>query len=573
MDAPVRNAGVRHPMRGVTYLPQADIVRYGAAGVLLDVTLSSAFDAACVEHANRTALTGPEGRLTYHELAQRSDRLAVAMLDTLRLRPLDRVLFQLDNCQSLIVAVIACWKANLIPVCTIAAHREHEIIQLAELSEARAHILQADSARFDLLAFARSLAPRLPTVRWRILASQRSWRSRWARKQSVIDASREATVDALIASIDAGYARTRLQALERDPYQVGVFQLSGGTTGTPKIIPRFHNEYVYQMRQVAKALAWGVEDTIYMPLPMMHNANMGCGWGPALLSGAQVVITPMVSPQVFAKVMLAKRPTWLVAAKPILMRLKDSPVAKVLPFGSLRGVISTDAAPLVRQVMRAPGFHIFGMTEGTIMYTRRDDPIEALDKTVGYPISSYDEVRLLEPGTEREVTAGSIGELAVRGPYTTRGYYNAPERNIEAFTSDGFYRSGDLMCARKIAGKTYYSFEGRIKDVIDRGSEKINCEEVERALAEHPAISDVALVAMPDPVFGQRGCAFVVTRPGQPAPSVQSLGDYLQRYGLAKFKWPERVEIIAALPVTKIGKLDKQALRAQIAKLLGGESA
>jgi 2,3-dihydroxybenzoate-AMP ligase len=560
------SAGVQHPMPGVSYLPDEETQRFVSLGVLRQQCLGDAFREACQTHSGRVALTGPEGSLTYAELDERSERLAASLQTRLGLRVLDRALFQLDNCHALVVAVIACWKAGIIPVCTIAAHREHEITILGELSAAAAHFVQGDSPRFDLVEFSRRLAPRLPRVRHRIAAHRRGWRDRLRLPLRRIAAD-EPTVDALIAAISAAEARTRMSSHRNDPFQVAAFQLSGGTTGTPKIIPRFHNEYAYQMRQVGAALAWSPNDAIYMPLPMMHNANMGCGWGPALLAGARVIVTAQVTPRVFASVMLRHRPTWIVAAKPILMRLKDSPITRVLPFRQLRGVISTDAAELVREVLGVPGYHIFGMTEGTIMYTRADDPPEALASTVGYPISEHDEVRLLRPGTEDAVAPGQIGELAVRGPYTTRGYYHATERNREAFTSDGFYRSGDLMRARELGPRTYYSFEGRLKDVIDRGNEKISCEEVERAIQRHPCVSDVALVAMPDPVFGQRGCAFVVPRPGTAAPDVGSLGDHLRQFGLARYKWPERVEVVTQLPVTKIGKLDKETLRARAAAL------
>ena len=200
------------------------------------------------------------------------------------------------------------------------------------------------------------------------------------------------------------------------------------------------------------------------------------------------------------------------------------------------------------------------------MYTRQNDPAEVLDWAVGRPISRFDEVRLVRPGTEEEVTAGDIGELTCRGPYTLSGYYNAPERNREAFTSDGFYKSGDLMIYSEVAGERVYAFAGRTKDVISRGHEKINCEEVEHAISSHPAVSGCAVVGMPDPVLGDRVCAFLVLKWGYATPNVLELGMHMQSLGFAKFKWPERVEVIDTLPLTKVGKLDKGPLREQIRK-------
>ena len=207
------------------------------------------------------------------------------------------------------------------------------------------------------------------------------------------------------------------------------------------------------------------------------------------------------------------------------------------------------------------------------MYVKADDPIEVLDNGVGRPLSAFDEIRLVEPGTEREVAAGEIGELTCRGPYTLSGYYNAEERNREAFSSEGFYRTGDLMVRTVIDGVSYYAFAGRTKDIVNRGFEKINCEEVEGIVVAHHAVSDCALVGMPDPVLGERGCIYIVPKAGKKAPTTAELGEFMQQAGAAKFKWPERVETIDALPLTKVGKLDKSAMRQLIADKMAKEKS
>jgi non-ribosomal peptide synthetase component E (peptide arylation enzyme) len=205
------------------------------------------------------------------------------------------------------------------------------------------------------------------------------------------------------------------------------------------------------------------------------------------------------------------------------------------------------------------------------MYTRPGDSIEVLDWTVGTPISSSDEVRLVEPGTEIDVSPGEIGEFICRGPYTLWGYFNAPERNQEAFTKDGFYRTGDLLVQREINGQWYYAFAGRTKDVVDRGSEKVNCEEIEAAVSTYATVAGCAVVGMPDPVLGERICAYIVTKGGSVPPGVADLAQHLEQIGLAKFKWPERVEVVDELPLTRVGKLDKAVLRARIRESLARE--
>jgi non-ribosomal peptide synthetase component E (peptide arylation enzyme) len=154
-----------------------------------------------------------------------------------------------------------------------------------------------------------------------------------------------------------------------------------------------------------------------------------------------------------------------------------------------------------------------------------------------------------------------LGELCFRGPSTLPGYFAAPDVNAMAFTSDGFYRTGDLMKEHLIEGVRCFSFEGRMRDNVNRGGEKIGCEEVEEFVCRHPAVADAKLVAMPDPIYGEKGCIFIILRPGMVAPDVKALTEFLARHGLAKYKCPERVQTVDVFPVTRSGKLDKAALR------------
>jgi non-ribosomal peptide synthetase component E (peptide arylation enzyme) len=266
-------------------------------------------------------------------------------------------------------------------------------------------------------------------------------------------------------------------------------------------------------------------------------------------------------------------PTWLVLG-PLAARLEGAIAAGLLDFSHVRGVVGPKGAHRVRERLQVPALHIFGMTEGVIMLTRpHEDPIRAQDETVGRPVSRFDRIRILKPGTEQDVAPGDDGEPAFSGPYTIHGYYDAEERNREAFTSDGWYRSGDLMREVAIDGRTYYEFRGRIKDIVDRGGEKINCDELETLLIQHPSVAAVAAVGMPDPVYGERLCAFVIVMKGQPAPSVDHFAAFLKEHGVAKFKWPERVEVMDEFPSTSSGKLSKPLLKALITERITDERA
>jgi non-ribosomal peptide synthetase component E (peptide arylation enzyme) len=214
---------------------------------------------------------------------------------------------------------------------------------------------------------------------------------------------------------------------------------------------------------------------------------------------------------------------------------------------------------------------MFGQSEGLCMITPLDAPVEIRHGSVGRPLSPLDEVRILEPEGDEEVAAGEAGELCCRGPYTIRGYYRAPERNAVAFTADGFYRSGDIVRRIETPSGPYYALEDRIKDLINRGGEKVNAQEIEKLLLDHPQIAEVALVAMPDARMGERACAFVVPVAGTAAPTKRDLQEFLDGRNVAKFKWPERVEARDELPRTSIQKVDKKRLRTEIAALVAAE--
>ena len=180
---------------------------------------------------------------------------------------------------------------------------------------------------------------------------------------------------------------------------------------------------------------------------------------------------------------------------------------------------------------------------------------------------------MLKIGSEEPAAAGETGDLCFRGAHTLRGYFNAPAINAESFTSQGFFRSGDLVRTIRFGGRDHYIFEGRLKDNINRGGEKFGAEEVENIIVRHPSVNDVRVVAMPDPFLGEKACAFIIAKLGEPLPSVVALGEFLQQQGLAKFKLPERIEAVGEFPVTRVGKVDKQALRRIIADTLAREAS
>jgi non-ribosomal peptide synthetase component E (peptide arylation enzyme) len=550
--------GVHQPMPGVVYPPREDLERYVQAGALGFETLAGAYIASFERHADQRALVGPEGDVSYRELDERTDRLAAALLG-LGIKPLDRALFQIANSPELVIATIGCLKAGVIPVCTLATHREVEIGELGRHAEARLWFVQGDDEKFDLRSFATGLRPAIPSISQVVVA-------RGAPRPGQL------SMEALIESEPATRARAKVRELVKtlDPFQAAVFQLSGGTTGVSKIIPRFSNDYLGSMRALLAAAQRTAPEVVFSAGPLLHNAGFVCHWGPGLLLGSTIAISRDFTEDGLLDAFLRYRPTWVFMPKPLMLRLVAAKQRRGADLSFLRSASALGAGPIIRRETGARPTIFFGMAEGPVMMTRPEDPLEALADTVGRPLTSCDEIRLVKAGTMEEVSEGETGELLWRGPFTLHGYYKADDRNRESFTADGRLRTGDLMSRRRIDDRTYYVFQDRLKDIVKRAGESISCDEIERALRASAGIADIAVVPVPDEVYLEKACACIVLLPGAEAPSVKSLGQILAQAGLAKFKWPEHVQIYEAFPTTASGKLSKPLLKEQAAAKLRG---
>jgi 2,3-dihydroxybenzoate-AMP ligase len=526
---------------------------YARAGLWGERTVGDELRHAAARFADRLALVTPEVRWTYRELDELTDAFAAGLLATTALRPGDGLMFSMGNVAETVVAYYGAVKAGVLPLCTLPAHGEREIGLLAEHTGARGHIVQADFTGQDLPALAARLG-----IKVRIAARG--------------TAPGAVGYDEILAAGPSPAARAALAAVAIDPDGLVAFQLSGGTTGLPKVAPRRHREYVHNSAAWARALELTPESVVAHPLPIMHNAGIAAALQPAHWAGATFVLAPSAEPGALLALLEAERVTCMPVTPPaVAIRLLDHPRAAGTDLSALdRLVVGGQKLPLevARRLERELGLTVrqmFGMAEGMFLYTPGDAPEWVRHHTVGAPISAGDEVRVLEIGGEAEVGDGELGELACRGPYTIPGYYRAPAHNAATFTADGFYRTGDLAQRHAVAGGTYYSIEGRIKDVINRGAEKIHAEEVEEIMVRHPGVHAAALVAMPDPVLGERACAFLIPEPGAVPLTVATLGDFLLGQGLAKYKLPERVEIVAEFPLTNVGKVSKKDLRARLA--------
>jgi non-ribosomal peptide synthetase component E (peptide arylation enzyme) len=551
---------VRFPIDGLTYHPAEDAEVYRRSGSWIWSTLGDMLRDAARAKPEATYIAADDGSLTFADVDAQSESLAAALLE-IGLRPGDRAIFQVGTVKEIVVALFGCFKASIVPVCTLPQYREIEIGQLARLSGAKAYFVQADfSPTFDLAAFARRMTREHPSLTALIV-------TRGQANPGEHD----------LSDLAHRYAREQAHARTRDadplPGDVALFQLSGGSTGVPKIIPRMHAEYL------GSSQSWNVrhglrdDDVSLWALPLIHNAGMLLMLVASLLERRKLVIQSRFELDAFLRAIEHHRVTYTGSIGPIAPRIVECPNIEAYDLTSLRLLFTIARADAVEQKTGIESHHIYGITEGLLMTTAAGDPRAARHDSLGWPTGSDDEVRLLKIGSEEPAAPGETGELCFRSAHTLCGYFNAPAINAESFTSQGFFRSGDLVRTIRFDGRDHYIFEGRLKDNINRGGEKFGAEEVENIIVRHPSVNDVRVVAMPDPFLGEKACAFIIAKPGEPLPSVAALGEFLQQQGLAKFKLPERIEAVSEFPVTRVGKVDKQALRRIIADTLAREAS
>jgi 2,3-dihydroxybenzoate-AMP ligase len=559
-------SGIACPTRaddsGLVPYSEQERDRYRSAGYWGGVSLPAELVRAAERYRAGTALVTGDRRWSFGELFDAARAFAAGLPRVTSLRSGDAVMFQSGNVGETVVAYLGCLLAGMRPVCTLPQHGVREIGLLARHIGARGLIVQADYGRGLLPGNAQTL-----------LGEQAVWEVVVARGPVFPGA---VGFDAVLAGGGGIGDPLPYESLGCDG--VAVFQLSGGTTGLPKVAPRQHEEYAYNARAWAQALGWRQGDVVLYPLPIMHNAGISVALQPALLSGATLVLAPSADIDTLIDLIEAERPRSIPLVPPALaIRLLDSPRAATADLSSIEDFIvggqklPVEIAERLRDELGIALRQKFGMAEGMFLVTPRDAGEHVRHHTVGAPISPGDEIRILRPDTEDETADGELGELCVRGPYTIRGYYRAAPHNLAAFTADGFYRTGDLARRHHIDGAAYYSIDGRIKDVINRGVEKIHAEEVEELLMRHLAIANAALVAMPDRVLGERACAYLLIEPGAEPPTVAALATFLTGLGLARYKLPERVEIVREFPLSNVGKVSKKALREDIERTMADD--
>jgi 2,3-dihydroxybenzoate-AMP ligase len=545
---------------GVVPFPPEFAARYRAAGYWEDRSLRDEFAPAFERYAARVAVIDGERTFTYAEVDRRSTNLALNLLE-LGLRSLDRVVVALPNVAEFVVLYFALQKIGAIPIAALVSHRFAEISQFAELSGAAA-VVTPDRARdFDYTAMVGRIKAQTPALAHAIVLGEA--------------VPGFASLTELIER-PAVLPRSELDRIAIDPADPAVFQLSGGTTGIPKLIPRTHNDYAYNSKVAARVCGVDEGGVLLIVLPIAHNLPLACpGIQGFLLNGGRVVVSTSTKPADMCALIERHRVTHVKVVPALLIRLLNDPAVTKHDLSSLTTIQSGGQRmqPEVRRLARRliPSAFVqenFGMSEGLLMFVRRGDPEEVRLETVGRPVCADDEVRLVDDD-DNIVAPGEVGELCCRGPYTLRGYYGVPEYDARQFSADGFYRSGDLL-RRHPSGN--YMVEGRKKDLINRGGEKISAEEIENLILSHPAVKNVACIPVPDPDLGERMCACVIPRDGAHL-TFEELQRFLAGKEIARFKLPERLVLMDDFPLSTFGKVSKKDLVATVSAQMAAGTA
>lgn len=538
---------MNHPLIPLRqHWPAELAARYRAAGHWRGETFPALLRERAQRFADRTAVVGGDERWSYAELWHRAETIAAGLLAR-GLQPGERVVVQLGNIPAFYAVVFGLFRAGLVPVYALPAHRSTEISHFVRKAQAAAYVVADRYDGFDYRSLAREIQALDLGLRDILVLG---------------DAAEFTALDSLTGD------PALLPQHDPDPQSVAFLQISGGSTGLSKLIPRTHDDYIYSFR-ASNEICGVRDDTVYLvALPAAHNFPMSSpGAFGVFHAGGTVVLSPSPSPETTFALIARERVTDVGLVPPLALLWAQAAATTAHDLSSLRVLqvggakLTPEAARRVVASLPVTLQQVFGMAEGLVNYTRLDDDEDTILGTQGRPISPDDEVLVVDDAGH-PVADGEVGYLLTRGPYTIRAYHNDDAANARAFTADGFYRTGDMVL-RKPGG--YLVVQGRAHDHINRAGEKISAEEVEDHLLAHPQVFDVAVVSIPDEFLGERICAFVIPHGSHgERPRPPEIKAWMRGRGVAAFKIPDQIVFVDAFDTTAVGKTSRKELRARL---------
>jgi acyl-CoA synthetase (AMP-forming)/AMP-acid ligase II len=505
--------------------PQA--AQYRASGAWAGRLVDESLHEIAREHPSRTAVVDRDRRLSYGELAAAVDRTAAA-LAALGVQRGDVVSFQLPNWAEATIVYFATVRLGAVgnPITPIYRGREVEFI----LRQARTRVLVIPDRfrRFDYRAMVADLRGRTPDLEHVLVVGDPG--------------------DTGTAFAEAVGAAGAAPTVQRDAGDPALLLYTSGTEASPKGVIHSHDTLVYECQSIIDLYELSADDRVFMPSPLTHITGVLYGLILPTMLGTTVALQDVWETGRAVQLVARERSTFCVGATPFLRGLVDAADGAASPL-RVFACGGADVPPALigaaHERLGVIASRVYGSTEcPTVTASPLRAPIELHAQTDGRPIGAT-ELRVLGE------------ELQVRGPDLCLGYLDAA-LNADAFTEDGWFRTGDLAVVDEQGS---LRIAGRAKDIIVRGGENLSAKEIEDLLFEHPAVEEVAIVGYPDEVLGERACAFVVAY----APlTLDDLVAFLRARRVANQKLPERLELVDALPKTASGKVQKFRLRERL---------
>ena len=538
------------------YRPE-DVERYVKYRWWLGLTWGDMFDKATDLYPRKEALVDDTSRFTYRELREKVNRLAIGLMG-LGIKERDFVLLQVPNWHEFIFAFFALQKIGAIVVLLVARHSLSEVSYLSSLTHPVAWIGPDHYKKTDYLPMLQQVMEEHKGLRH--IISVRS-----PENKAFIPLER------LIEESELTKSNLEVLAARRpDPMEVSIILPTGGTTGAPKAVPRTHNDYIANVEYHTRAWEVTCNDVMLTAAPVSHAQAIHNCVGGAFFHCARYVITDSTDAADICRVIEREKVTAFPTVPALIQRIVSLENLKDYDLSSLTRLYAGGAPStpeLVKSVYEKIGckfVNALGSSEGPAAMSRLDADIETICYTVGEKDCPYTQVRIVDQYL-KDLPPNKEGELITKGPTIFNGYFKSGEENRNVFTEDGFFRTGDLA---KIDESGIMTITGRTKETILRGGETLSAIGIERLVSSHPAIAEVAVIGMPDRELGERICAYVKLKEGARL-SFEELVVYLKSIGASVLQLPERMEIIDAMPLTKVGKTDKKVLKEDIAKKLG----
>jgi 2,3-dihydroxybenzoate-AMP ligase len=544
-------------LKGFVPYKKEDAEKYNKFRWWAGLTFGDILDRAADIHPEKEAFVDRNTRLSYGEARKKTNKLAIGLMD-LGIQPLDRVLVQLPNWNEFVFSYFALQKIGAVTVLLIDRYRQFEINHLISITGATSWIAPSRYKKTDYVPIINDILKEHPELVNVITVRGDGDQKPFSSLEKLIQEA-ELTEDNL----------ARLADRRPDPMQVAHMGPTGGTTGAPKIVPRTHNSLITGIAYCSKSWEQHNQDINLIAGPIGHDLTFSKGFMGSIITLGKVIFLDSPDDKEICETIEQENVTSIIWVPTLANRMLQYKELDTYDLSSLQKMHSAGGAShpgLVRDVterLKMKFYNGYGGTEGMTSITRTTDDLETICTTVGRPTCPYDTYKIINHDSN-ELPPNTQGELVLKGPGVFTGYFNNPEENKRAFTKDGFFRTGDLATINE---KGYITLTGRIKEMINRGGESISATEIERLISRHPDVAAVAVIPMPDPLMGERVCAYIQPKSGAQL-TFDVIISFLKEQKASVLQLPERIECIDAMPYTGAQKMDKKSLREDIEKKL-----